>query len=120
MGEEGVAVECPVCHRHALVQVHGAIGCPGERWLLPVQAEGLTLGHLRQALARLYEVSAARHSTAMRDDVCCCGGKRDAVPSRPLLVLQSSLMQAPSGCGQQYGGCYRRCTAVPSYPLRSR
>jgi len=52
---EGVL--CPCCLSTNLVQLHGHITCPNERWQLDLRGEGLTLEHLKERLAHAYQVT---------------------------------------------------------------
>ncbi len=52
-------VLCPLCQRAELVQLHGYIACPQDRFQLDVRSEGITLEHVRQRLAEAYQVHAA-------------------------------------------------------------
>jgi hypothetical protein len=58
MQQDG-GVLCPICQRAHLVQLHGVIACPVDRFQLDVRAEGITLDNVRQRLAGTYEVSMA-------------------------------------------------------------
>lgn len=42
---------CPVCGQAALVQLHGVVACPAERWQLDLRSECITLDELRDKLA---------------------------------------------------------------------
>ncbi len=53
-------VLCPVCCGCALVELHGVVACPAERWQLDGRADGLGLPQLRQQLACLFEVGPPR------------------------------------------------------------
>ncbi|GAX79656.1 hypothetical protein CEUSTIGMA_g7097.t1 [Chlamydomonas eustigma] len=46
---------CPVCGKAYLVQLHGVIACPLERWQLDLRTESLTMEWLRERLLHAYE-----------------------------------------------------------------
>lgn len=50
------SVLCPVCQRANLVELHGILACPIEGWQMDRRIQGCNLDHVRNQLARFYEV----------------------------------------------------------------
>jgi hypothetical protein len=107
-------VLCPVCQRAQLVQLHGYIACPQDRFQLDVRSESITLEHVRQRLAEAYQVGAPPPLLAVaagwlrQAAACCQGAAADAPRARrclagaPALRLQQvAAVLAQAAVGQR-------------------